>query len=81
MDDNKIILVDDNGEEYAMEIILTFEDENGNNYVLVQDPQSESQDVYAFSYDEDGNLEVVEDPEIMEMCEEVLAAFDEEVNE
>ncbi|MBQ1468470.1 MAG: DUF1292 domain-containing protein [Solobacterium sp.] len=81
MEDNTIILVDDNGEEYTMEIVLTFEDEQGNNYVLIRDPKGEDESIYAFTYDEDGNLEAVEDPEILEMCEEVLAAFDEEVDE
>ena len=81
MEDNTIILVDDSGEEYTMEIVLTFEDEQGNNYVLIRDPKGEDESIYAFTYDEDGNLEAVEDPEILEMCEEVLTAFDEEVNE
>ena len=81
MEDNTIILLDDNGEEYTMEIVLTFEDDQGNNYVLIRDPEGEDESIYAFTYDEDGNLEAVEDPEILEMCEEVLAAFDEEVDE
>ncbi len=81
MEDNTIILVDDNGEEYTMEIVLTFEDDQGNNYVLIRDPEGEDESIYAFTYDEDGNLEAVEDPEILEMCEEVLTAFDEEVDE
>ena len=79
--DNRIILTDETGQETEMEIVLTFEDEEHNRkYVLVKDPSDEADDVFAFSYDEDGNLEPVTDPEAFEMCEEVLGAFEEETN-
>ena len=55
--DNRIILTDETGQETEMEIVLTFEDEEHNRkYVLVKDPSDEADDVFAFSYDEDGNL-------------------------
>ncbi|MBQ6221683.1 MAG: DUF1292 domain-containing protein [Solobacterium sp.] len=80
MEDNTIVIVDEDGKEYTMEIILTFDDDQGNSFVLVRDVNDEDI-VFAFTYDEDGNLEAVEDPELLEMCEEVLASYDEGFNE
>ena len=35
MDDNKIVITDNNGEENVFEILFTYEDEeNGNKYVM-----------------------------------------------
>lgn len=77
---NKIILEDDFGEEHEMEIVLTFDDEaNQKSFVLFTDPNDTEGNVYAYSYDEDGNMDEVTDPEEIEMCEEVLGAFLEEV--
>ena len=80
--DNRLILTDENGQETEMEIVLTFDDEeHGRKYVLVKYPSKDEDDVFAFAYDDEGNLEPVEDPEEFEMCQEVLGAFEEENND
>ena len=80
--DNRLILADETGQETEMEIVLTFDDEeHGRKYVLVKYPSEEEDDVFAFAYDDEGNLEPVEDPEEFEMCQEVLGAFEEENND
>ena len=79
--DNRLILTDENGQETEMEIVLTFDDEeHDRKYVLVKYPSKDEDDVFAFAYDDEGNLEPVEDPEEFEMCQEVLGAFEEENN-
>ena len=79
--DNRLILTDETGQETEMEIVLTFDDEeHGRKYVLVKYPSKDEDDVFAFAYDDEDNLEPVEDPEEFEMCQEVLGAFEEENN-
>ena len=70
--EDKIYLTDEDGNEHEAQIVLTFEYE-GKNYVLLQEPGDE--DVFPFTYDDDGNLYEVEDEEELEMCAEVLDAF------
>ena len=48
MDDNKIVITDNNGEENVFEILFTYEDEeNGNKYVMYY---SEDDDEQIFAY-------------------------------
>ena len=48
MDDNKIVITDNNGEENVFEILFTYEDkENGNKYVMYY---SEEDDEQIFAY-------------------------------
>lgn len=83
-DNNHMIITDDSGQEREVEILFTFDDEkNGKSYVLFTDPQDPEGNVYAYSYDEDGNMEEVTDEKEFEMCQEVLGAFqddEEEIN-
>lgn len=75
-DSNRLILTDDSGREKEMEIILTFDNEdNTRHFVLFKDPLEDSEDVYAYAYYEDGSMDEVTDPEELEMCEEVLNAW------
>lgn len=75
MDENIIVVTDENGEEYELEILFTFDDEENNkSYVLLQTLE-ENGDIYPYSYTEDGELNPVEDEEEWKMCEEVLNAF------
>jgi len=78
MDETQLAIIDDNGQEYVMQILLTFDDDKNNHFVLVYDPEDEEGNVYAYLYDEEGNLNEVEDPDMVEMCAEVLSAFEEE---
>ncbi len=75
MDDNKMILTDDFGKEHVVEIILTFDDDNGNSFVIFVDPEDPELTPYAYRYDDEGNLDELQNDEQLEMCEEVLAAF------
>ena len=75
MEDNRMMITDDNGNEIEVEIILTFEDEEkGKKYVLFSDPNDEDS-VYAYTYDDDGQMDEVTDPDEWQMCAEVLGAF------
>ncbi len=77
MVDNRITLSDENGHEVEMEIYMTFDNpETGAHYVLIQSPDPEDDTLLAYRYDDDGNLEPV-DPEEFEMCQEILAAYQE----
>ncbi|MBQ1439647.1 MAG: DUF1292 domain-containing protein [Solobacterium sp.] len=81
MIDNRITLSDENGKEVEMEILLTFDDEEkGIHYVLIHSSDPNDDTVLPYRYDEDGNLEPVDDPEGFEMCNEVLGAYLGELN-
>jgi uncharacterized protein YrzB (UPF0473 family) len=75
---NRMTITDESGQEREVEILLTFDDGKGRNFVLFRDPQSSDGDVYAYTYDEDGNLNEVSDEKDWEMCQEVLGAFQSE---
>lgn len=72
--DNTIMITDDTGKEVAMHVLFTF-DANDKQYAMVED---EEENVYALSYDDDGNMEIVEDEEELEMCQELFDTFVEE---
>ena len=79
---NTMIITDESGQEREVEILLTFEDEStGHSFVLFTDPQDEEGNVYAYRYDEDGNLTEVTEESEWEMCQEVLGAFSNEDEE
>ena len=79
---NTMIITDESGQEREVEILLTFEDEStGHSFVLFTDPQDEEGNVYAYRYDEDGNLNEVTEESEWEMCQEVLGAFSNEDKE
>lgn len=71
--DNTIYITDEDGREKVMQILFTF-DMNEKKYVVVFE-QNNEEDLYAFTYDEEGNLQVIDDEE-MEMVEEVIGAFE-----
>ncbi len=71
--DNTIYITDEDGREKVMQILFTF-DMNEKKYVVVYE-QNNEEDLYAFTYDEEGNLQVIDDEE-MEMVEEVIGAFE-----
>lgn len=72
--ENKIYITDDNGKEIEMNILFTF-DMDEKNYVVVYENNKED-DLFAFEYDEDGNLIMIEDDETIEKVQEVIDAFD-----
>ncbi|MCI5723044.1 MAG: DUF1292 domain-containing protein [Erysipelotrichaceae bacterium] len=79
LDDNKMTITDDDGNEHEVEILLTFENaDKTKNYVLFTIPDDSEGNVYAYSFGEDGEMVEVEDEEEWQMCQEVLGAFLEE---
>jgi uncharacterized protein YrzB (UPF0473 family) len=71
MDDNKIVITDNNGEENVFKILFTYEDEeNGNKYVMYYSEEDDEQ-IFASRYDGDN----IEDPAEWERLEEVLEDF------
>lgn len=79
--ENQIVVVDEDGVEYAMEILFTYEnDERCAKYVLVFDKNAPD-DIYAFRYDDEHNLTEVTDDEELDEVEEVLNAFQSEIQD
>ncbi|MBR3310514.1 MAG: DUF1292 domain-containing protein [Solobacterium sp.] len=77
-EDNRMMIIDDTGAEREVEIILTFEDDSRNKkYVLFTDPADLEGNVFAYSYDDDGEMNEISEEE-WEMCAEVLGAFQNE---
>ena len=75
MDDNKIVITDNNGEENVFEILFTYEDEeNGNKYVMYYSEDDEEQ-IFASRYDDENHQYDIEDPTEWERLEEVLEDF------
>lgn len=72
--ENYIYITDENNNEVAMEILFTFDYED-KHYVIVHEPNDQD-NFYPFIYDEDGNLEVVEDEEEFNMILEVFESFE-----
>lgn len=74
MDENIIVVKDENGDEYQLKILFTFDDEERNkSYVLLQSLDND-EDIFPYSYTEDGELLPIDEEE-WEMCEEVLNSF------
>ena len=72
--ENKIYITDDDGNEREMNILFTF-DMNDKNYVVVYENDND-EELFAFTYDEEGNLFMVEDEEELSNVQEVIDAFD-----
>lgn len=80
MDSNKLLIIEEDGSEKEMEILFTFEDDEHNkSYVLFTDPKDEEGEVFACSYDEQGNLEYITDEAEYAVIEEVFNTFVEEL--
>jgi len=80
MEDNKILIIDDEGREREFTILFTFnsddeDPEMGDNYAVVYEGDND-EELLAFKYDEDGNIAPVEDEAELEMIQEVIDGFD-----
>ena len=79
--DNTITLIDETGQEHDLQILFTFDnEETGRKFVLVTSFDEDDDEVLAFSYDEEGNLDLVEDEEELEACAEMLQLYNEGFN-
>ena len=76
MKENSIFIMDDVGKEVEMKIYLTF-DANDKQYVVVYE-EDHDDELFALIYDDEGNLYPVDDPEELEMIDEVVSAYEEE---
>lgn len=87
MDTETMIVINEQGEEELYEIVLTIEGKQFNkNYVIFKLPGDENEEVFAYSYDADGeaeggDLKPIETDEEWDFIEEVLGAFTEEDEE
>lgn len=72
---NRMTITTEDGTEAEVEILFTFDHPDGRHFVLFTDPNDLSDEVYAYTYDDDGNMEAVSDEADLEMCSEVLGAF------
>ena len=76
--DDEIIIYDDEGKEFLMKILFTYENEDRNSeYVFVYE-ESNPDDDYVMKYNDNNELFEVEDEEELKEAEEVLNAFNED---
>lgn len=79
MEDNKLVVVDEKGNEIEMEILFTFDDDaRKKKYVIYFNPNDKQENLYASIYDDEGHLYPIEDDEEWDMVEEVIGTFMEE---
>ena len=82
LDSNSLYVVDEDGSEKRMTILFTFENEQyGRQYVVFEDPQDDSCQVFASAFDDEGSLLPLESEEEWAMVEEVIGAFAEDEDE
>ena len=79
MKENTIFISDDDGKEIEMKIYFTF-DANDKQYVIVYEEGHEDE-LYPLVYDEEGNIDPVDDEEEMAMIEEVVSGYEGSLNE
>lgn len=71
---NTIYITDENGVEHKMIVLFTF-NANEKDYCVVHKEHDEDE-VFAFVYDQEGNLFPVENEEELAMVQEVIFSFD-----
>ena len=76
MNDDNIVIIDDDGNEVEMKIYFTFEANDKQYAILYYEDNPE--DLYAFEYDDNGNISSVEDKEEFAMIEEILMAYEDD---
>ena len=78
LNDEQIIIYDEDGKEYLMNILFTYENEERNaQYVMVYDDAS-PEEVIVMRYDDNNELFEVTDEEELKEAEEVLEAYNED---
>ncbi len=76
IDSNSLYVKDEDGNEKRMIILFTFSsDDYGKSYVVFQDPENETGEIYASAYNDDGELRPIETDEEWDMVEEVINTF------
>ena len=78
LNDNQIIIYDEDGKEYLMNILFTYENEERNTeYVFIYDDNN-PEEVIVMKYNENHELFEVTDEEELKVAEEVLEAYNED---
>ncbi len=78
LNDDQIIIYDEDGKEYLMNILFTYENEERNaQYAMVYDDAS-PEEVIVMRYDDNNELFEVTDEEELKEAEEVLEAYNED---
>lgn len=73
--EDEIVIYDEEGNEYLMNILFTFEnEERGAEYVFLYEPSS-PEEVILMKYNEDHELFEVTDEEELKEADEVLEAY------
>lgn len=72
---NRMTVTVENGEEKEVKILFTFDTPDGRTFALFTPLDDTEGAVYAYQYDEDGNMESVTDEKDWEMCEEMFNTF------
>ena len=82
MEDKRLLVIDEEGNEIEMEIMFTF-DYNQKNFVVYFNPSQEGEEIDVFSsiYDENGNLYPIESEEEWKVVEEMIESFTDEEEE
>lgn len=76
MNEEKIIIIDENGQEIEMEVLFTFDsDQTEKQYVLYFDPSDEDGQVFVSTYTADGELNAIDDEKEWDMINEVFETF------
>ena len=76
MEENKLLVSDDQGREYEMTILFTYHDEStAKDYVVYFDEKDEAGQLYAATYNEEGELFPVEGDEEVDKINEVIEAY------
>ncbi|KAF0222896.1 MAG: hypothetical protein FD133_1468 [Erysipelotrichaceae bacterium] len=82
MEENKIIVTDEQGKEYEMTILFTYEDEaNVKKYVFYYDDKVDDGEVFVSQFTDQGELFPVEDDEVWTMLNKVLEEWQLENND
>ena len=80
LDENKMVITDEDGNEHLVEILFTYHSDQRNKDYVVFFEDEDSNDVMAMAYTDDGELLPISDEEYSEI-EEVLNAFEEDEEE
>jgi len=82
MEENKIIVTDENGKDYEMTILFTFEDEeNTKKYVFYFDEKVDDGEIFVSQFTDTGELFPVEDDAEWTMLNKVLEEWQLENND
>ena len=80
MEDNKLVMIDENGNELLAEIVFTFSsDKTGKNYVVFAVEETISAAVYKEDDNAHGKLFPVETDEEWHMIEDMISAYVEDM--